>query len=503
MAELAVDFEAEITADLADQAVAATPLGYVMWAFEWGSGELEGYEGPEPWQREVLGDLGDGTISISEATQIAVASGHGIGKSALVSWIILWAMSTMTDTMGVVTANTDTQLKTKTQPQLVKWHRLARNAHWFRVTATAIFSTDPRHERTWRFDFVPWSESNTEAFAGLHNSGKRVVVVFDEASAIPAVIWEVAEGALTDKDTEIIWLACGNPTQNTGRFKECFNRFRHRWQLRQVDSREVSLTNKSQIAQWAEDYGEDSDFFRVRVRGVFPRVGDQQFISTEIVETAMARPEPMFDSAAPIIIGVDPARFGDDQSVIYTRIGRDGKGFPAIKLRGVDTVELANRAAAWAMECRADAIIVDGGGVGGGVVDYLRRIQTGGAEVYEVNFGARANSASLADTAAKGERYANKAAEMWGAMRAWLKAGGVLPDDPELAEELTGRNYSYRGDLEIQLEKKSDMKRRGLASPDIADALAVTFAFPVAKTGTLDGRPNIITDHVDYLEEVD
>ena len=193
------------------------------------------------------------------AILLATSSGHGIGKSSLVSWLILWALSTFPDTRGVVTANTATQLRSKTWAELTKWHNLFVLKHWFSVTATAIFSSDPAHEKTWRVDAIPWSKNNTEAFAGLHNQGKRILVVFDEASAIDDPVWEVTEGALTDTGTEIIWAVFGNPTRNTGRFADCFRKYKHRWKRFQVDSRSARMTNKAQIAQWIEDYGEDSD----------------------------------------------------------------------------------------------------------------------------------------------------------------------------------------------------------------------------------------------------
>ena len=123
---------------------------------------------------------------------MAIAAGNGPGKSALVAWIILWAMSTFEDTRGVITANTDTQLRTKTWAELAKWHRICLCKHWFHLTATAIYAKDKEHERTWRIDQVPWSLENVEAFAGLHNKGKRILLVFDEASAIPNKIWETA-----------------------------------------------------------------------------------------------------------------------------------------------------------------------------------------------------------------------------------------------------------------------------------------------------------------------
>jgi hypothetical protein len=217
-----LSLEQKLLKDLA--ALSGDPLRFVRYAFPWGEpgSELAASQGPEPWQVDLLSQIRDG-LSPNEAIQLAIASGHGIGKSAFVSWLVLWSISTFEDTRGVVTANTETQLKTKTWAEVAKWYRMFVGKELFKLTATAIFSVDAAHERTWRIDMVPWSERNTEAFAGLHNKGKRIVVIFDEASAIPDPIWETTEGALTDRDTEIIWFVAGNPTRNTGRFRGCFD----------------------------------------------------------------------------------------------------------------------------------------------------------------------------------------------------------------------------------------------------------------------------------------
>ena len=191
---MAVDFEIMLASDIGS--FTRDPLRFVLYAFPWGQGELTDFDGPDEWQRGILGIIGEKLKSgastddaFKEAIKVAVASGHGIGKSALVAWIILWAMSTCPDTKGVVTANTENQLRTKTWAELAKWHRLCICGNWFDCTATALISKEPGHEKTWRVDSIAWSERNTEAFAGLHNKGRRVLIVFDEASAIPDVIW--------------------------------------------------------------------------------------------------------------------------------------------------------------------------------------------------------------------------------------------------------------------------------------------------------------------------
>lgn len=455
------------------------PLGYVRMAFPWGVGELEGSAGPREWQADILRIIGERLKDSStrfQPIQISVASGHDIGKSSLISMIAQWAMSTCVDTKIVVTANTDTQLKTKTMPEMAKWFRLALNMHWFKTTATAVYAADPSRERTWRIDSIPWSEDSTEAFAGLHNKNRRIVLIFDEASAISDKIWEVAEGALIDEDTEIIWIAFGNPTRNTGRFRACFSRFKHRWVTRQIDSRTVEGTNKAQLQKFVEDYGEDSDFVRIRVKGEFPRAGIKQFIPGDIVEMATHR-EATATLMDPFVLGVDIARsLEEDETVLAPRRGRDARTVPWVKMRTRDTMEIADAIIKMENTYHFDAIFIDGGGVGGGVIDFLRRL---GYPVVEVQFGA---SADRSVTTGEGPvAYANKRAEMWGAMRDWLK-GAAIPDDPELVSDLTGVSYGdgtqQKRDVVI-LESKKDMKSRGLSSPDRADALCVTFAFPV------------------------
>jgi hypothetical protein len=443
------------------------PYSWVVYSFEWGKGELSQFQGPEDWQKDILCAIRDGLLTINEAIQLAVSSGHGIGKSALVSWIVLWALSTFEDTKGVVTANTATQLSSKTWAELAKWHRLFIARHWFTLTATAIYSVDPKHEKTWRIDAIPWSEGNTEAFAGLHNQGKRIILIFDEASAISDKIWEVAEGALTDKDTEIIWCAFGNPTRNTGRFHACFNGNRHRWITKQIDSRSVKVTNKTQIQKWVDDYGEDSDFVRVRVRGVFPNTSDRQFIPSSFVELARGKhlKEESYNFA-PKILSCDPAWYGDDEIVIGLRQGFAYWQLGTYRKNDNDFV-IAGYLAKFEDEHHADAVFIDQG--------YGTGIYSAGKEMNRswilVAFAGQSGD----------DGYLNKRAEMWGLTKSWLKDGGCIPDDPILCAELAGPEYIVRLNGKIQLESKDDMKKRGLASPNRGDALALTFAFPVQK----------------------
>lgn len=441
------------------------PVGFVMACFPWGEGELSGYSAPDDWQVDILRRIGEGSISMDEVTQIAVASGHGIGKSALVSWLTLWSISTHEDTRGIVTANTETQLRTKTWAELAKWYRLFIGKEFFQMTATAIFSTEESHEKTWRIDAIPWSKENPEAFAGLHNQGKRILVIFDEASAIDDSIWEVTEGALTDANTEIFWVAFGNPTRNTGRFYDCFNDYSEYWVTRQIDSRSVSISNKTVLNRWVEQYGEDSDFVKVRVRGMFPNAGTNQLIPRDLVEEALKRvPEKGQYSFAPAIIGVDPAWSGNDSLVVYLRQGIFTKKLKEMPKNDND-MEVARLIAGFQDQYNVSAVFID---MGYGTGIYSAGKDMGRTNWKLVPFGSKSDK----------EEYANKRAEMWFEMKKWLQEGGCI-DNKDLANELVAPEAHINAKGKHCLESKDDMKRRGIQSPNLADALALTFAFPV------------------------
>jgi hypothetical protein len=453
------------------------PLQHARYAYEWGEGSLQDHAGPRAWQAEIASIIRDHLSSPATRftpCRIAVASGHGIGKSALVSMVTKWGLDTCEDTRIVITANTEGQILGKTWPEITKWHNLAITNHWFRATATSLFALQQGHERAWRADAVTWSKNNTEAFAGLHNMGKRIILIFDEASGIDDKVWEVAQGALTDENTEIIWIAFGNPTKNTGRFRECFGKHRHLWHTRQIDSRTVEVTNKAYLDELVATYGEESDIVKVRVRGQFPSASSMQLIPEHLVDAAEARVVDALPSD-PLIFGVDCARFGDDESVLAKRCGRDASSRPWKRWRQVDSMTLAGDIALEAQKDRPDAIFVDVGSIGGGVIDRLR--QLGVENVYEVNFGSGGRDAMMGNNLPV--KTANKRAEMWVSMLGWLE-GGAIPHHPALRDGLVGLEYGYASDqVSILLEKKEHMKVRGLASPDDADALACTFAEPV------------------------
>ena len=441
------------------------PYKFVIACFPWGEGELAEYSGPDEWQVEVMDKISKGLMSVNTAIKIAVSSGHGIGKSALVSWLILWAVSTHEDTRGVVTANTEGQLRSKTWAELAKWYRLFIGKDLFKMTATAIFSVEPSHEKTWRIDAIPWSKENPEAFAGLHNQGKRILVIFDEASAIYDEIWTVTEGAMTDANTEIIWCAFGNPTRNDGRFYDCFNRYADVWETKQIDSRSVTISNKATLQQWVDAYGEDSDFVKVRVRGVFPNAANNQLIPKDMAQEARERRiEKKQYEFSPAIIGVDPAWTGQDILAVVIRQGNYSHVLKTMP-KNENDMDVARLVAGYQDQYSASAVFID---MGYGTGIFSAGKDMGRKNWRLVQFGSKADK----------EEYANKRAEMWFEMKNWLKEGGCIDNDA-LAEELSSPEAFINRKGKHQLESKDDMKRRGVQSPNLADALALTFAFPV------------------------
>lgn len=466
----------------------ADPLGWVMYSFPWDSDpsiqicELsEPYRtrynskfGPDKWACEELEAWGaaikannfNGRDPVA-AYQAAVSSGHGIGKSTFTSWIILFILSTRPHSKGVTTANTSDQLKTKTWGELGKWKKKCLTGHWFEYNNGRgnmnIYHKE--FKETWRCDGTTCREENSESFAGLHAASASPFYIFDEASAVPDAIWEVAEGGLTDG--EPFWFVFGNPTRNTGRFRECFRRFRNRWRTRHIDSRNVAITNKTKIQEWVDDYGEDSDFVKVRVRGVFPKQSIKQFIPEDLVEAARGRHlrKDQYDFA-PKILTCDPAWEGDDTLEIGLRQGLAFEILLTIPKNDND-VEIANILANFEDKHQADAVFVDMG-YGTGIVSVGRTL---GRDWIIVNFAE----------APIDRGYLNKRAEMWGLTKKWLQEGGAIPDDDELCGDLTAPETVPRLDGKVQLESKADMKRRKMPSPNKGDALALSFAYPVTK----------------------
>lgn len=461
------------------------PEAFVLFVFPWGQKNtpLENFKSPRKWQREVLREIRDfikdnrGKLNNDElidAMREAVSSGRGVGKSALVSWLILWMLTTRIGSSVIVSANSESQLRKVTWGELTKWVTMALNSHWWEPTATSLqpanWLTDlverdlRKGTRYWGAEGKLWSEENPDAYAGVHNMD-GMMVIFDEASGIPDSIWSVAAGFFTENILDRYWLAFSNGRRNTGYFYEAVDGVKREfWHSRKIDARQVEGTDKSIYQQIINEYGEDSDEARVEVYGDFPKSGQDQFITPHSVDDAMKRPQYK-DMTAPVIIGVDPARGGMDSTVIAVRRGRD---IVAIKrFKGEDTMSVVGHVIDAIEEYRPALTVIDEGGLGYGILDRLTEQKY---KVRGVNFGWKAKNPTM---------WGNKRAEIWGAMRDWVKTAS-LPQDRLLKSDLTGPMKKPNSAGTIFLEGKKEMKARGVASPDAADAIAVTFAYPVA-----------------------
>lgn len=449
------------------------PLGFVQCCYPW---PINGEAGPDVWQAETLTEIGaavkerafDGVLPVLPIRE-AISSGHGIGKSALFAWICDWLMSTRRNAKGTVTANTNEQLEKKTWAAIRHWTSLCLTAHWFEINSQIMYRKGAR--ASWFCAPQSCAEENSEAFAGQHEKGSSSFYLFDEASAIPPKIWEVAEGGLTDGEPFLI--AAGNPTRNTGKFHEAvFGARRDRWTSHIIDSRDCKFANKALIAEWIEDYGEDSDFVKVRVRGLPPSADESQFIELERIQGAQRRiVETLNDE--PLVAGVDVSGGGSAWTVCRFRRGLNAR-FPPIRISGEKSRDrnhivsvLSERLNDHSPGRKIAAMFIDTA-FGAAVAERLRAL--GHTNVHEVNFGAMAPDPHV-------ENYR---AYMWKKGKDWLPRGAIDEDDHRLATDLGAPGYHLNKKNKLVLESKESMQKRGVASPDDGDALALTFAQAVA-----------------------
>jgi hypothetical protein len=479
------------------------PYRFVLLAFDWGVGDLEKHSGPDKWQTAALISVRDRLVALrgnedteNDALFYAIKAGHGVGKSAFTSWIILWLMSTRPHFAGVVTANTKEQLTRKTWRELAIWHNRCITGHWFKYNATSFHHVV--HSNTWRTDATPWSEHNSEAFAGMHNGGRGQAMIFDEASGISDKIYEVAEGAMSDPDA--FWFQFGNPTKRSGRFYDSWHKFSKRWVKFTVSALDAAAANKKRLKEMIDDWGADSDYVRVRVLGEFPQQDVATLIPANWLESALVRAVDGHTRYKPIW-GLDIARFGDDRTALCKRRQRSLLE-PIIYWQGLDLMQTCARIKTiWDNTEEDDkpaSICIDAIGVGAGVVDRLSEMAGAG------HFGdTMILGINVSESASVSDKFARRRDELWWTARSWfeklnvsmladvehrkgwamLEGNESVFDDPfaasrksPITDELKDVLFSFLPNGKIKLEPKQDTKERLGRSPDGADAFVLTFA---------------------------
>ena len=422
---------------------------------------------PDEWQADALNAL-------ARRPRIAIRSGHGVGKTALESWAICWFLFTRPFCKVPCTAPTRDQVNNILWSEISKWlKRSELLTELFEWQKTKIcFRAQPE-----RWAALAKSAARPENMAGFHED--HLLFVLDEASGIEDGIFEAIEGALTTSDAKL--LICGNPTRNSGFFKRAFFEDRELYATFKVSSADSGRVANEYCKRLIKQYGADSDVVRVRVLGEFPKTEADGLIALELVEAATNR-EPVYEGE--LCIGVDVARFGNDETVIQPRIGKSALKFESY--RRTDLMTTVGKIVAKTAELMKNfsleraTVNVDDDGVGGGVTDRLREVFT------EKNLRVEVNGCHNGGKA-RDPHYANWATESWFALRDRFVSGEIiLPKDEVLTAQLATRKYRLTSSDKLILEEKSAYKKRAGRSPDRADALVLAFA----PTATVSSPPN-------------
>lgn len=416
---------------------------------------------PDTWQAEMMTAVAKGHRRIS------VRSGHGVGKSTAVSWLALWYILTRYHAKIVITAPTSAQLYDALFAEIKRWVREMPEAlqTLLEVKAERIELKEMPQE-----NFISARTSRAEqpeALQGIH--AEHVMLIADEASGIPEQVFEAAAGSMSGHNATTILL--GNPVRSSGFFYETHNRLADEWWTRRVSCVDSPRVSEAYVKEMASRYGEESNAFRIRVLGEFPRSDDDTVIPMELLELAVQR-DVAQTKFAPLVWGLDVARFGSDKSALCKRQGNTVTE-PIRIWSNLDLMQLTGAVVAeWeALQPseRPAEILVDSIGLGAGVVDRLREL------------GLPARGINVSESPALGHTYRNLRAELWHKAKAWLeKRDCRLPKDERLISELATVRYSFTSNGKIQIESKDEIRKRGLASPDLADAFVLTFASDAA-----------------------
>ena len=417
---------------------------------------------PQKWQRDALD-------AIAANDRVAIKSGHGVGKTAFESWVVLWWLMTHYPCKVAVTANSAHQLSDVLWTEIDRWARNMPQA----FKDLLEFKSDKISLKGATDSFAVARTSrreNPESLAGFHSP--HMLFVVEEASGVPNVIFETASGALSTPGAKIIM--CGNPTRSDGYFYDAFHSDREKWHCITVSCEEGEYVDPKFIAEMSDKYGSQSNVFKVRVLGEFPTQSDDVLLPLHLIEDAVTR-DVEAGPTTPVVWGLDVARFGGDRSALAKRQG-NVLVEPIKTWQNKDLMELAgivlSEYDAVPYSMRPQAIYIDAIGLGAGLADRLRELDMPAVAV------------SVSETASLKDRFNRLRDELFWSCREWFEARDChIPDDGTLMAELSGIRYKYLSTGKLKVESKDEMKRRGQRSPDVADAFVLTFSGQGAVAG--------------------
>lgn len=426
--------------------------------------EVFGVE-PDLWQADVLN-------AFPTHQRLALKACKGPGKSCVMAWCGWNFLLTRPHPKVIGTSISSSNLRDGLWTEFAKWQgrsKLLQEAFTWsaeRIVSKEFPETWFASARAWSVGADPTQQANT--LAGIH--ADYVLFLVDEAGGIPSGVVAAAEAGLSTGIETKLFLS-GNPTHLSGPLYDACTKERHLYYVKEITGDPDAPDRAPRIdPNWArkqiESYGRDSPWVLVNVFGQFPPGQDNTLIGVRDAEEAAKRVVPYAEYAhMPKILGVDVARFGDDRTTITMRQGK--VAYRPSVFRNLDTMEVAGQVASVIVRNKPKVVFIDQTGIGSGVVDRLKEL---GYPVVGVDASARP-----ADV-----RCLNMRAQMWLHMAEWVKGGGSIANDPDLIRELTTPTYKFHSDGKMQIESKADIKKRGLPSPDLADGLGLTFAYPVA-----------------------
>lgn len=419
---------------------------------------------PDEWQRNVLMD-------IAGYTKVSVRSGHGVGKTSVEAIVLLWFLSCFRFPKVIATAPTRQQLNDILWSEVEKWRSKSPLLQEL-LTWTKTYVYMKGYEKRWFA--VAKTASEPENMQGFHE--ENMLIIVDEASGVEDDIMEAILATLSGKNNKL--LMCANPTRTTGTFYDSHNRDRGMYKCHRVSSLDSTRTNKENIAAFIRKYGEHSNVVKVRVYGDFPAQEDDVFLPLPLIEQTVVN-EIDTEKIYKITMGVDVARYGDDETIIATNVGgiidipvvRHGQSL--MTTVGDIVMQYKRLIKEYPNYKGVITVNIDDTGLGGGVTDRLEEVKIEERlrrlEIVPVNFGSKPPQDGSED------RYQDISTYMWATLKTLMENKEVsIANDEELVAQLSVRKYSITSTGKIMLESKKAMKDRGIKSPDRGDAVVLS-----------------------------